>query len=119
MPPHKVSRMVAEPGCSTCRGNDEERRQDVTNHEVASIYESLSNDWQNRNDVKDYVWNAFIMNEDAELIPEWLSLSTVDAESEDLRLKFPHETLLQNMVQRVIKKSLAKKCFGMFAEIAK
>ena len=85
-----ISHMLAELGGSTRRGDD----------------------------IKGYVWSAFIMNYLAKLIPGWLSLVVAVAESEDLRLNFLHETLMQNKILRVIKKSLAKKCLGKFAEVA-
>ena len=81
----------------------------MTNEEDASFYETVSKDWKK---------SASIVNELAEFIPGVLRLTMVVAESEDLCLSCPHETLLQNRVPSVIEKSLAKECLRMFAEVA-
>ena len=59
-----------------------------------------------------------IMDDSDELIPEWLKFVKDVADSVDLPLNIPYETLQRNKILRVIKKNHVKKCLGMFAELA-
>ena len=58
------------------------------------------------------------MDDCDELIPEWLNFVKGVADSVDLPLNIPYETLQRNKILRVIKTNHVMKCLGMFAELA-
>ena len=84
-------------------------------HDDVDMFGNTQNTQSN---IKLYVRHVLIMENCADLMPQWLSFMKGLVDSEDLPLNISREILQQNKVLKVIKKSLIKKSIELFSEMS-